>query len=139
MCSPGAGRDGVCVLSSAFQQYFLSHSHLQYLWQLNVFPKRLIGRLKYIYRGILLENGLLYPLCHATHILKTVRISRSSKSRHCTTVKSLSFKYSNINVTLPPLLIAYCTHLHSGFAKNNRKKHHYRETHIQTHTRLSLI
>lgn len=25
-----------CVLSSPFQQYFLSHSQLQYLWQLNV-------------------------------------------------------------------------------------------------------
>lgn len=30
------GGTGFCVLSSAFQQYFLSHSHLQYLWQLNV-------------------------------------------------------------------------------------------------------
>lgn len=30
------GGTGFCVLSSALQQYFLSHSHLQYLWQLNV-------------------------------------------------------------------------------------------------------
>lgn len=30
------GGTGSCVLSSAFSQYFLSHSHVQYLWQLNV-------------------------------------------------------------------------------------------------------
>lgn len=30
---------GFCVLLSTSQQYFLSHSHLQYLWQLSVFQE----------------------------------------------------------------------------------------------------
>lgn len=81
------------------------------------------------------EDSLLYPLCPASHILKTVRISQSSKSRPCTKVTSLSFEYSNINVIIPPLLIAYCIHLHSGFAKNNRKSTVIVK-HIYTHSSL---
>lgn len=77
------GRDDGCVvqeqgrtgdLPSTSQQYFLSHSHLQYLWQLSVFQKA-EKRLKYILRESLLWYSFLYPLCYATHILKTVNKS----------------------------------------------------------------
>ena len=51
------------------------------------FSKWLNRRLKYILRWILLQNSLSYQLCPDTHIPKTVRVSRSSKSRHCTLVK----------------------------------------------------
>lgn len=85
-CGSGAGRDmGFCALLSLSQQYFLSHSHLQYLWQLNVFQEA-ERTIEVHFKTKLLKNSLLYRLCPATHLLKTVRISWSSKSRNCTTV-----------------------------------------------------
>lgn len=126
----GGWGGGFYVLLSTSPRYFLSHSHLQYLWQLNVSQET-----EWKVEVTAPEDSLLYPLCPASHILKTVRISQSSKSRPCTKVTSLSFEYSNINVIIPPLLIAYCIHLHSGFAKNNRKSTVIVK-HIYTHSSL---
>lgn len=44
------GGMGFRVLSSAFQQYFPSHSHLRYLWQLHVSCEATKERSKYIWR-----------------------------------------------------------------------------------------
>lgn len=132
LCSPGAGRDGVlCFVVSSPAVFPVTFSHTVFV-AAKCFPKRPKVRLKYLLRSP--QNGLVYPLCPVPHILKTVRISWSSKSRHCTTVKSLSVNYSNVNVTIPPLLIAYCTHLQTTV-----RAPPLWNTHTNTHTRLSLI
>ena len=125
------GHREFCVLSSVSQQYFPVTLSLTVFVAATCFPTRLNGRMKYILRRTLRRNTLLYPLCPATHILKTVRISCSSKSRHCTT---LNEKPLFLNILMwcyypTAAYCIYCTHLHSGFARN-----HHKSTSIVRHT-----
>lgn len=137
LCSSGVGRDKggcyffvFCQLPGSISCHIPTYSTCGS----QMFPQEAELHFKILHS----LKTISYLLCPASLILKTVRISRFLKIQalYCSKKKA---SLLNINVINPSLLLACCTHLHSGFAKKNNCKNSTIVKHVQTHTRLSLI
>lgn len=117
LCSSGVGRDkGGCYFFVFCQLPSSISCHIP-TCSSQMFPQEAELHFKILHS----LKTVSHPLCPASLILKTVRISRFLKIQALYYSKKKA-SLLNINVINPSLLIACCTHLHSGFAKKTTVK-----------------